>query len=104
MEEYPIKEDCFAFDKKRCECMALNDTYCKRGICSFYKTAVQHKKEKRKYPFDLYYGDKSADKDKIETAPADYISTSEATKLAGISEYKVHRLIYNGTFMAMKEG
>jgi len=34
-----IKTDCFAFNnKKKLDCTALDDLYCKRGECRFYKT------------------------------------------------------------------
>ena len=36
-----VKRDCFAFDSDRRTCKALNDLYCLRGKCSFYKTAKE---------------------------------------------------------------
>ena len=35
------KEDCFAYDKKRRDCKALNDLYCRFEECPFYKTEFQ---------------------------------------------------------------
>ena len=37
--------DCFAYDKTFNKFKALNDLYCKKEICEFYKTKVQFVKE-----------------------------------------------------------
>jgi hypothetical protein len=47
-----VKKDCFAF-KPGCHgytCIALNEMYCSRGYCKFYKTQEQHDKECKNYP------------------------------------------------------
>lgn len=37
------KENCFAFDSKRCVCTVLTETVCaKRSTCPFYKTYEQY--------------------------------------------------------------
>lgn len=38
-----IKKDCFAYDKteNRPTCMALDELYCTKEECKFYKTAEQ---------------------------------------------------------------
>ena len=33
-----VKEDCFAYDSKYKQCDALNDLYCKKENCRFYKS------------------------------------------------------------------
>ena len=33
--------DCFAYDKTKNKCNALNELYCKKEICEFYKTKEQ---------------------------------------------------------------
>lgn len=32
-----IKHDCFAYNKDKRECTALNELYCMKEKCSFYK-------------------------------------------------------------------
>lgn len=41
-----IQTDCFAFDVKKLECNCLNDLYCKKENCKFYKSKEQYIKEK----------------------------------------------------------
>ena len=36
-EVIEIKEDCFACDKEHHKCNALNDLYCEKEKCRFYK-------------------------------------------------------------------
>lgn len=37
------KENCFAFDSKRCVCTVLTETVCaKHSTCPFYKTYEQY--------------------------------------------------------------
>ena len=36
-----VKEDCFAYDQEHKECTALNDLYCKKEKCKFYKNKKQ---------------------------------------------------------------
>lgn len=44
-----IKTDCFAFNnKKKLDCTVLDDLYCKRGECSFYKTREAFLKDAEK--------------------------------------------------------
>ena len=46
-----IKRDCFAFSEKTQQCMALNETYCRREEeCAFYKTRKEHEANLKKYP------------------------------------------------------
>lgn len=41
---FEVMTDCFAYDKNRRECKALNELYCeKEGQCNFYKTPIQKK-------------------------------------------------------------
>lgn len=47
-----VKKDCFAY-KPGChgfKCIALDEMYCARGNCKFYKTQAQYDKELEKYP------------------------------------------------------
>lgn len=45
-------EDCFA--KVRGGCSALNDVYCEKGSCSFYKPRQQVSEERVRYPIVDY--------------------------------------------------
>ena len=45
----PPKTDCFAWDKERNECNALNYTYCRmHEQCAFYKTFKQNELDRKK--------------------------------------------------------
>ena len=37
MFTHEARKDCFAYDKERNNCKALNDLYCRREKCKFYK-------------------------------------------------------------------
>ena len=42
MSNDEIKEDCFAYNKKKIKCEALKELYCfYEGKCKFYKTKEQ---------------------------------------------------------------
>lgn len=41
-----VKEDCFAYKNKTCS--ALNELYCKKEECKFYKTDAQRLSELEK--------------------------------------------------------
>ena len=43
MIEYKVKEDCFAYTKKKCQ--ILREIYCKIEHCKFYKTKEQDKED-----------------------------------------------------------
>lgn len=45
-------EDCFA--RIRGGCSALNEAYCEKGSCSFYKSRQQMSKERSRYPIIDY--------------------------------------------------
>lgn len=43
------KTDCFAWNKEKSCCIALNRTYCETsGKCAFYKTVKQNERDKLK--------------------------------------------------------
>lgn len=44
-----VKTDCFGYIKEKEKCNALNELYCKKDICKFYKTREQFIKEQEKY-------------------------------------------------------
>lgn len=43
-----IKTDCFAYDATLAHrhCTALEELYCQKGQCNFYKTKIQREREK----------------------------------------------------------
>lgn len=49
MSEFEVKKDCFGYDKQKNNCMALNELYCKREKCGFYKTKKQFEEDRKKY-------------------------------------------------------
>lgn len=46
-----VKRDCFAYNKGSYSkpCIALDDLYCKKEECKFYKTKEQFEKERKMY-------------------------------------------------------
>lgn len=40
-----VNEDCFAYDKEKKDCKALDCLYCKQGECKFYKEKVVKNKK-----------------------------------------------------------
>lgn len=36
-EQRTAKKDCFGYSKEQNRCIVLNETYCKRRECGFYK-------------------------------------------------------------------
>ena len=36
-----VKKDCFAWNENLNQCVALKDTYCRKGECSFYREAKE---------------------------------------------------------------
>ena len=42
-ENVAVKTDCFAYNSKSNNCKCLTDLYCKRELCSFYKSKETHK-------------------------------------------------------------
>ena len=49
---FEIKKDCFSYDKSKNKCKSLNDLYCGKSVCEFYKTKEQIVKERRGEVFD----------------------------------------------------
>ena len=43
-----VKLDCFAYDKDKVECKCLNELYCEKEKCRFYKDKDTYKKERIK--------------------------------------------------------
>lgn len=48
-DKIEIKQGCFAFRKGKNgnKCIALNDLYCQREKCNFYKSKLQNSLEKK---------------------------------------------------------
>ena len=44
-----VKTDCFGYKSDR-ECRALNELFCRREDCAFYKTKAQYEEDLKKYP------------------------------------------------------
>ena len=44
-----IKTDCFAYKEKLKKCVALDDLYCKREECKFYKSKSQKGREEKEH-------------------------------------------------------
>nr|DAG51221.1 MAG TPA: hypothetical protein [Caudoviricetes sp.] len=42
-ENVEVKPDCFAYNSKSNSCKCLTDLYCKKELCSFYKSKETHK-------------------------------------------------------------
>lgn len=47
------KMDCFAYDKRHVECIALDNLYCRNKECNFYKTKKQNDEELKKYQWNI---------------------------------------------------
>lgn len=50
---FKVMKDCFAYDRVRHKCRALDDLYCcKEEHCSFYKNSRRSESKKRLRSFD----------------------------------------------------
>lgn len=44
-----IKKDCFAYNEEKRRCNALNDLYCKKEKCNFYRNKNTFKIKNEEY-------------------------------------------------------
>lgn len=49
MGKYVVKRDCFAFDKDKFKCTALNELFCANEKCKFYRNKLENDKLEKKY-------------------------------------------------------